>query len=290
MTEIDQIIEQGGCPGEFAGAGNDVSMHPSLADFVGIQKDTPIYRYMGLEEFHCLMNGSLRLTCPFKWVEADGGDRWENVLFQTKIYRDEKQIDTETDGRKTYVHCWTHVPESDAMWRLYGGDRSVKIRTTAGKLLGAAHNVIPLGKNLSILFKIGRVSYLKEDEIRGFFSTREKIDEAIRCHHETMMIKRDFYSHENEVRLVAYDFNDENRRLEMDRHNLKFSPEKPDHLDIQIGAGTAGKWIDELVIDPRLSDFWKRVVRDLVLKTKFDENRIKESSLLAKPEIVIRLE
>ena len=76
----------------------------------------------------------------------------------------------------------------------------------------------------------------------------------------------------------------------MDRHNLKFSPEKPDNLDIQIGAGTAGEWIDELVIDPRLSDFWKRVVRDLVLETKFDENRIKESSLLAKPEIVIRLE
>jgi hypothetical protein len=76
----------------------------------------------------------------------------------------------------------------------------------------------------------------------------------------------------------------------MDRHNLKFSPEEPNHLDIQIGAGTAGEWIDELVIDPRLSDFWKRVVRDLVLKTKFDENRIKKSSLLAKPEIVIRLE
>jgi hypothetical protein len=290
MTEIDQAIEHDGCPGTFAGAGYDMSMDLSLADFVRIQKDTPIYRYMGLEEFHCLMNGTLRLTCPFKWVEADGGDRWENVLFQTKIYRDEKQIDTETDGRKTYVHCWTHVPESDAMWQLYGADRSVKIRTTAEKLLGAANNAIPLGKNLSILFKIGRVSYLKEDEIRGFFSTREKIVEAIRCHHETMMIKRDFYSHENEVRLVAYDFNDENRRLEMDRHNLKFSPEEPNHLDIQIGAGTAGEWIDELVIDPRLSDFWKRVVRDLVLKTKFDENRIKKSSLLAKPEIVIRLE
>ena len=55
MTEIDQAIEHGGYPGEFAGAVNDVSMHPSLADFVGIQKDTPIYRYMGLEEFHCFM-------------------------------------------------------------------------------------------------------------------------------------------------------------------------------------------------------------------------------------------
>ena len=76
MTEIDQVIEHGGCPGAFGGAGNDMSMHLSQADFVRIQKDTPIYRYMGLEEFHCLMNGSLRLTCPFKWVEADGGDRW----------------------------------------------------------------------------------------------------------------------------------------------------------------------------------------------------------------------
>ena len=55
MTEIDQAIEHGGCPGEFAGAGNDMSMHLSLADFVRIQKDTPIYRYMGLEEFHCLI-------------------------------------------------------------------------------------------------------------------------------------------------------------------------------------------------------------------------------------------
>ncbi|MEI6819334.1 MAG: DUF2971 domain-containing protein, partial [Verrucomicrobiota bacterium] len=199
MTKIVQAIEHDGCAGTFAVAGNDMSTHLSLADFVRIERDTPIFRYMGLDEFQSLMNGTLRLTCPFKWVEADGGDRWENVLFQTKIYRDEKQIDTETDGRKTYVHCWTHVPESDAMWRLYGGDRSVKIRTTAEKLLGAANNAIPLGKNLSILFKIGRVSYLKEDEIREFFSTREKIVEAIRCHHETMMIKRDFYTHENEV-------------------------------------------------------------------------------------------
>ena len=245
---------------------------------------------MGLEEFHCLMNGSLRLTCPFKWVEADGGDRWENVLFQTKIYRDEKQIDTETDGRKTYVHCWTHVPESDAMWRLYGNDYGVKIRTTAEKLLAAANNAIPLGKNLSILFKIGKVAYLPEKQIKAFFSEKHRVVDNIRCHHESMMIKRDFYTHENEVRLVAYDFDDRNRLAEKERHNLKFSPEEPNHLDIQIGAGTAGEWIDELVIDPRLSDFWKRVVRDLVLKTKFDENRIKESSLLPKPEIVIRLE
>ena len=289
MTEIDQAIEHGGCPGAFAGAGNDMSMRPSLADFVGIQKDTPIYRYMGLEEFHCLMNGILRLTCPFKWVEADGGDRWENVLFQTKIYRDEKQIDTETDGRKTYVHCWTHVPESDAMWQLYGDDRSVKIRTTAGKLLGAANNAIATNKNLSILFKIGTVTYLPEEDIKAFFSETHRLVDNIRFHHESMMIKRDFYTHENEVRLVAYDFNDTNRIPEKERHNLKFSPEEPNHLDIQIGAGTAGEWIDELVINPRLLDCCKQEVRDRVLKTNFDKNRIKESSLFATPEIVIRL-
>jgi hypothetical protein len=290
MTEIDQVIEHDGCPGTFAGAGYDMSMDLSLADFVRIQKDTPIYRYMGLEEFHCLMNGTLRLTCPFKWVEADGGDRWENVLFQTKIYRHERQIDTETEGRKTYVHCWTHVHESDAMWRLYGTDCSVKIRTTAGKLLGAAYNAIPLGKNLSILFKIGKVAYLPEKQIKAFFSEKHRVVDKIRCHHESMMIKRDFYSHENEVRLVAYDFNDTNRIPEKERHNLKFSPEEPDHINIQIGSGTAGKWIDELVINPRLSHCCKQEVRDQVLKTNFDEKRIKESSLLAKPEIVIRLE
>jgi hypothetical protein len=104
------------------------------------------------------------------------------------------------------------------------------------------------------------------------------------------MIKRLQYTHENEVRLVAYDFDDRNRRPEKERHNLKFSPKEPNHLYIQIGAGTASEWIDELVINPRLSHFWKQVVRDLVLKTNFDENRIKESSLLASPEIVIRLE
>lgn len=289
MTEIDQAIEHGGCPGEFAGAGNDMSINLSLPDFVRIDKDTPIYRYMGLEEFHCLMNGTLRLTCPFKWVEADGGDRWENVLFQTKIYRDEKQIDTETDGRKTYVHCWTHVPESDAMWQLYGDDRSVKIRTTAGKLLGAANNAIATNKNLSILFKIGTVTYLPEEDIKAFFSETHRLVDNIRCHHESMMIKRDFYTHENEVRLVAYDLDDRNRRPEMERHNLKFSPEEPNHMNIQIGSGTAGKWIDELVINPQLLDCCKQEVRDRVLKTNFDKNRIKESSLFATPEIVIRL-
>lgn len=58
MTEIDQVIEHGSCAGTFAGAGNDMSSQLSLADFVRIQKDTLIYRYMGLEEFHCLMNGT----------------------------------------------------------------------------------------------------------------------------------------------------------------------------------------------------------------------------------------
>ena len=245
---------------------------------------------MGIEEFQCLMNGTLRLTCPFKWVEAAGGDRWENVLFQTKIYRDGKQIDTETDGRKTYVHCWTHVPESDAMWRLYGDDRSVKIRTTAAKLLCAANRAIPIETNHFIHFKIGKVDYLNEEKITEFFSAREQLVEAIRSHHESMMIKRDFYTHENEVRLVAYDFDDRNRRPEMERHNLNFCPEEPNHLNIQIGAGTAGEWIDELVINPRISDFWEQVVRDLVLKTSFDEKCIKESRLLGKPDIVIRLE
>jgi hypothetical protein len=269
---------------------NDLSMHLSLADLVRIDGDTPIYRYMGLEEFHYLMNGTLRLTCPFKWAEMDGGDKWENVLFQTKIYRAGKQIDTETDGRKTYVHCWTHAPESDAMWRLYGDDRSVKIRTTAARLLDAVNRAIPPDKNLSIPFKIGKVEYLPKEEIKAFFSAKHKVVDNLRCHHESMMIKRDFYTHENEVRLVAYDFDDRNRLPEKERHNLKFSPKEPNHLYIQIGAGTASEWIDELVINPRLSHFWKQVVRDLVLKTNFDENRIKESSLLASPEIVIRLE
>lgn len=268
-------------------------MNLSLADFVRIDKDTPIFRYMGLEEFRCLMNGTLRLTCPFKWVEADGGDRWENVLFQTKIFRNEEQIDTEIEGRKTYVHCWTHVPESDAMWRLYGPDCSLKIRTTAEKLLGSVNIAIPPAKDhgdLFILFKIGKVSYLKEDEIKEFFSTREKIVETYRCHHETMMIKRDFYTHENEVSLVAYDLDDRNRHPKMERHNLEFSPEEPNHMNIQIGPGTAGEWIDELVINPRLPGCCNGEVRNRVLKTNFVEDRIKESSLFAKPEIVIRLE
>ena len=60
-------------------------------------------------------------------------------------------------------------------------------------------------------------------------------------------------------------------------------------MDLMIGAGTASEWIDELVINPRLPDCCKQEVLDEVLKTHFDENRIKESSLFATPEIVIRL-
>jgi len=92
------------------------------------------------------------------------------------------------------------------------------------------------------------------------------------------------------VRLVAYDLDDRNRRPEKERHNLKFSPEEPNHMNIQIFSGTAGKWIDELVINPRLPHCCKHEVRDQVLKTNFDEKRMKESTLLSNPEIVIRLE
>lgn len=262
----------------------------SLADFVRIQSATPIYRYLSIHEFCSLLAGTLRLTCPFSWADGPNGDPWENLLFQTNVVRPVgTPLNTSAEGRKIYAQCWTMTEESDAMWRLYGQGDSVKIKTTAGALLGAAQARIDLERNEIITFKIGAVAYLDEVHVDNSFATAARFLNGLTEPHESTMLKRVAYQHESEVRMVAFDFDDRNRRPELDTTNIRAYPGNPYHLDITIPAGSAGSWIQDAVLNPRLTSEKASRLTDQVAAANFPTERIRQSNLYGRRKITIHL-
>ncbi|MBM3855505.1 MAG: hypothetical protein FJ399_20515 [Verrucomicrobia bacterium] len=243
----------------------------SASAFVRITPDAVIYRYLHKGELFQLLQGTLRLTCPFKWAAGLEGDPCENLLFQTKVIsRDGIPLNTGGEGCKIYVQSWTMVEESDAMWRLYGQGESVKIRTTAGALLGLVQRRFNLNEDQFVTFKIGAVDYLDESQVAQSFATAERFREGLREPHESTMMKRRAYEHESEARLVAYDFDDRNRRPELGSTNLRAYPENPFHLDVVIGNSTGAGWIEDVVINPRLAEGPALVLADQIASKSFD--------------------
>ncbi|HMG48494.1 MAG TPA: hypothetical protein VK614_13685 [Allosphingosinicella sp.] len=100
------------------------------------------------------------------------------MLLRAAMHRKERE--------KTFVSCWYCAEhDSDAMWRLngVGGDGSVAVRTTAGRLRDA----------LPEWAYIGRVSY--KDYETAVFPTCE-------CW-SPFFHKRDCFAHEKEVRVLV---------------------------------------------------------------------------------------
>jgi hypothetical protein len=132
----------------------------------------PLYRVYGLDRFEQLLATKYDgLVNPTKWE-----DPFENFFLEAT-----ELMDNETGGTISlknlaadwYVQCWTTLPESDAMWRIYSVDPNkagadpqkmgVKVKTTVGKLF---ENLKHTGSTAPYLqFFIGKVDYKTEAEI-----------------------------------------------------------------------------------------------------------------------------
>ncbi|MCF7760104.1 MAG: DUF2971 domain-containing protein [Cephaloticoccus sp.] len=243
-----------------------------------------------MSEFGRLLEGCLRLTCPFKWAAGDNGDPWENLLFQTKVIRpDGVPLNTGAEGCKIYAHSWTTIPESDAMWRLYGQGESVKIKTSAGALLRTVQGRFRIVANQFITFKIGAVDYLRDDQVVDSYATIERFRERLDDPHEATMLKRLAYRHEEEVRLVAYDFDDRNRRPELGDLSIRAYPENPFHLDVKIEPHSEQPWIEEVVINPKLDSEQAALLVAQVTAKGFPREQIPKSNLYGRKNITLRL-
>lgn len=122
----------------------------------------------------------------------------------------------------TYVNCWHGgEDESEAMWKLYGGDKGgIAIRTKTGKLIGSFNEYVP--------DYIGKVKYVSYDRHPIPIATLPPV-----------FYKRSAFSHEREVRVVLAPMERE--------HNDAEEGQTEDGIKCPMAPGSL---IEEIIMGP----------------------------------------
>ena len=197
-----------------------------------INQDSFVYRYFSIESFiYLLESNNLTFTHVTEW-----DDPWENILSNSITEKNDGTFEKAIYKASDYIYgqCWTRKEESDAMWRIYSPQKTgVKIR-------------VPLKK-----FELIEGSEFLDIENVIYFSNMDdlvKKTNADKSRFSTAKIKRDAFSHEEEIRIFTHpDY--------LGRSIKNF--EKRVNLSINIES-----FIDSVVIDPRAEEW----VQDMIKK------------------------
>ncbi len=202
-----------------------------------IEKDTKVYRYISLEDFISMTESKLtHFTRVINWE-----DSWEAPLrYLPRIFDDGKPEVPQYDrSEEYYAQCWTLLPESDAMWRIYSSDnRGIRITSTIGKFEKIT--------NPRVLF-CAKVFYYDElEEALSFAHMNKGRASVIR----DGLVKRSSFKHEEEFRFI---FLNVHPMVDLDE-SLRRVPYYPIEFDpIQ--------YIEDITIDPRASDYYLGIVK-----------------------------
>lgn len=222
-----------------------------------------IYRVMPLRRlFDLFSNRQNVLVRPSKW-----DDPFENFILNAPARLPDGTIATFGFSNDFYGQCWTRQASSDAIWRIYSPDtKSVRVRTTIRKLLSSLQ--APLGEWANELAFIGKVLYLGDKKLIEFGNGIFRDGLHSRALAETLLVKRNAFKHEREVRLLC---------LEKDEglQDICAYPLDPHAL------------IDQIMVDPRLPFAEVEKVREDIRKRTGFAGRIKRSLLYAPPSGMI---
>ncbi len=156
-----------------------------------IDGEDSLFRYMSLAQFLSIIeNEELVLKKVTLWE-----DTWEALDKQIPVKKE--------NGELTYANCtladsvvgqcWTYEKDSDAMWRIYSPDKQgVMIETKA--------------KNFKIIkdLRLALLAKVKYFNNNNFISKNKEItDDRSYKYAGTMVLKREAFKHENEVRLLV---------------------------------------------------------------------------------------
>ena len=198
--------------------------------------DPKIYRIFSVKRFkELLQTNQLVLVNPDKW-----DDPFENFFLKANaIEENGSVVSLQKLAKSWYGQCWTFTEESDALWRIYRSKKDgIRVTTTIRKLFSQVWDESDKFKSLN--YFIGAVEYKSRNEIEGFMSNTSFWDIAIGGQNngfaKLLCIKREEFSHENEVRLLVHDNNDSGA-------NGCF----PVGIDCQ-------SVIEEICLDPRLEE------------------------------------
>lgn len=225
--------------------------HPA---FKSPSVDSCLWRYMNFTRLVSLLNGSslyfsraIHLDDPFEGSSSriNYVTRTQSVLTNKLFSPDQKIqiLESWTDAKKfvaqnTYVNCWhENQAESEAMWRLYGKDEGVAIRTTFKDLSESFICESPI--------HIGQVKYI------DYNTDQIPLENALL----PLFHKRLIFEHEREVRAISLDPEIEN--MGQDNVETNLNPGKSFEIDISTLA-------NEIVVSPYSKDWFKVLVKDIV--------------------------
>ncbi len=227
------------------------------------ERENHVFRIMSLSRLFELFEGRKNtLVKPHKW-----DDPFENFILGMKAELPTGERIEFGQRHSFYGQCWTLTASSDAMWRIYSGDkRSVRIRSRIRKLVETFDRTA-----VGMVFA-GKVQYLSTDEMvtwaRRLFRRAAVPDVHVIA--KTLLVKRKAFSHEDEVRLLYF--------------------EGQPGGELYAYRVDANSLIEDIAVDPRLTDEEAaQIIQEVRTRTGF-RGRITQSNLYAPPsEMVLRL-
>lgn len=237
----------------------------------GIAPETKVFRVFPISRLESVLETKqLTLVRPSKW-----DDPFENQLYNIKAIDGLTQAPVSVESLRAclYGQSWTLTEESDALWRIYSGDkRGVRVGTTVGKLMNALWDGCGAKDELKPLkCFLGKVAYHTEEEFRAHFGDPGEcfskiLDNSGRAPVDSLLLKREAFGHEDEMRLIYQE-----TETAVNHGDLWSFPLDPAAL------------FDELCFDPRLPDDCFDVLKQsLVSKYQFP-GTIRKSDLYRLP-------
>ena len=187
-------------------------------------KNTNLYRIISLPSFiNIIETKNERYVCPFCWEDTHEGyllkdmEKFKNdpgllKKYLVEMYDNLAEGDPEVKYYKivevfyrfycarwiAYGQCWSKTPESDALWRIYSyGKQAVRVETDSRTI----EKIIK--RHRKCLVNIETVKYDQDDLEniqKQLLQTRNTKRTA-----ETYYHKRKAFKHENEVRVIVFD-------------------------------------------------------------------------------------
>jgi hypothetical protein len=213
-----------------------------------------VYRIIEFEHLIDLFkNKSMRLTRPATWEDPYEASLSHAVFSQA------------------YAQCWSSIPVSDAMWRIYSPrNTGVRIRANKASLLSEVRSSLPEGWTS----KLAEVEYLSTVDLRkSLRSTVKELQENFSPHGalDSLFLKRSAFAHESEVRLAVY--------------AKKMSASK-NFIEVSIDPH---KIIASVLVDPRASARFLDIVQYYLLTNVKFGGAVRRSSLYS-PIEALRIE
>lgn len=242
--------------------------NPMIGDVTPETKVFRIFPVFRLEEV--FQDKRITLVRPAKW-----GDPCENQLYNIKLVDKVTGAPVSVESLRSclYGQSWTLTEESDALWRIYSEDkRGVRVATTAGKLLQAFLDGCGSNEQLKPLkCFFGKVAYHTEEEYLKQFESpvdclAKILDGTGRNPADSLLLKREAFSHENEARLI-YQETDSS----VDHGPVWSFPVDPTDL------------FDEICFDPRLPEECFEVLKNSFISKYHFPGRILKSDLYRLP-------